>query len=167
MVRRHTIAKSALRYGNADVAEFQDAGVVTLDVERPRLAFVGIQRAAGNALDLLLINCGDAVADHGQCATHQRNIERLPHAGRARKLNIRRDPAVYRPNPALHRSCTERSIFELDFITTPQVEAAIAFVGAVDLEVQLEVVELAGRLQVRTAIFIDQHPIFHNPVAVG
>src|SRR5579862_3285052 len=56
------IARSLLRQRNGDVPELEAAGVIALDVERPRLAFVGVERPPGDALDYLVVDGGHAVA---------------------------------------------------------------------------------------------------------
>ncbi len=39
---------------NGNISELQSTGMVPLDVERPRLAFISIQRTARNPVDHLL-----------------------------------------------------------------------------------------------------------------
>jgi len=51
-----------LRDGYPDVAELQAAGVVALDVERAGRAFIGVERASGDAVDLSVIGAA-RVAD--------------------------------------------------------------------------------------------------------
>jgi hypothetical protein len=53
-----------LRHGHCNIAELQAAGVIALDIERPRLAFVRIEGAARYAFDLFVIDGRDAVARH-------------------------------------------------------------------------------------------------------
>ena len=58
--------------------------VVALDVEGTGLSFVGIECAAGDAFDLLMIDDGDAVVDDGDIAADEGDVEGLPLAGSAR-----------------------------------------------------------------------------------
>src|SRR5260221_551230 len=56
--------------GDGDVAEFQAAGVIALDVEGAGVAFIRIERAAGDALDFFAVDGGDSVVDHRHGAAH-------------------------------------------------------------------------------------------------
>src|SRR6478609_10901541 len=75
-----------LRHGNGDVAEHQPSGMVALDIERSRLAFIRIQCAASDAFDFFCIDYFDAIANDGDSTTNERDVERLPFTWRTRQL---------------------------------------------------------------------------------
>ncbi len=92
-----------LRHGDSDVAEFEAAGVVALDVEGAGFGFVGVEGSTGDAFDLLLVNGGDAVADDGEGAADQGDVKDLPGAGLARKISLGGDAAVDAADAAFRR----------------------------------------------------------------
>ena len=139
--------------------------MVALNVEGTRLTLVGIQRAARDSLDLLVVDRHDAIVDDRHNAAHQRDVERLPLSRRARQFGLGRDPSVNRPDAALRRIAGERFIFDLNFITAPQVEAAVAVVGAVHFVVHLEILERTRRFQVCAVSGVHQQPVLNLPVA--
>jgi hypothetical protein len=51
-----SVKRLSLRYGNGDVAKFEAASVVALDVERSGLAFVGIERTAGDTVNFFVVD---------------------------------------------------------------------------------------------------------------
>jgi hypothetical protein len=46
----------SLWHGNRDVAKFEAAGVVALNVERSGLSLIGIERAAGDPVDFFVVD---------------------------------------------------------------------------------------------------------------
>ena len=76
--------------------------MVALNVEGAWFAFVGVQRAAGDSLDLFMVDHRVAVVDYRDDAAHQRDVKRFPLARRARQFRLGRDPSINRPDPALH-----------------------------------------------------------------
>ena len=70
-----------LRQLNPDIPVRHSAVVVALQEERPGLAFVAVERAAGDPRNFQLVVDRYAVAHHRHSAAHQRDVERLPLAG--------------------------------------------------------------------------------------
>ena len=58
-------------------------------------------------------------------------------------------------------------IFELDFIPSAKIEAAVGIIRAVYFEVNLKVGEFFVALQVGTMIFIEEIAVLNDPVAIS
>src|ERR1035437_7381515 len=149
---------------DGDVAVLHAAGVIALYVERAGFAFVGIERPARGAGDLLVVDGLDAVANHRQPTAHQRDVEALPLARRARQIHGRREHAVDRPDAVKLVVGVDLLVFHLDFVAAAQKNPAIAIVRAVVFDVQFEIVELARGFEIGALGFVDQLAIFHYPV---
>src|SRR5271157_2841918 len=105
---------SAPRYRNRDVAVLHPARVIALDIDRPGFALIRVQGAAGDSRNLLVVDRGDAVANHRHHASHQRNVEALPCARLARHFSRRSDEPVNRPHPVEFIVEAQRFILHLD-----------------------------------------------------
>src|ERR1035437_7048623 len=149
---------------DGDVAGLHAAGVIALYVEGAGFAFVGIERAARGAGDLLVIDSLDAVANHRQPTAHQSDVEAFPLARRARQLHRRREHAVDTPDAVKLVVGVHLLVLHLDFVAAAQIDAAIAVIGAVEFDVQFEIVELARGFQVGALGFVDQLAVLHRPV---
>src|ERR1035437_9290241 len=119
---------------DGDVAVLHAAGVIALYVERAGFAFVGIERAARGAGDLLVIDSLDAVANHRQPTAHQSDVEAFPLARRARQLPRRREHAVDTPDAVKLVVGVHLLVLHLDLVAAAQIDAAIAVIGAVRSE---------------------------------
>ena len=62
-------------YGNGDVAKFEAAGVVALDVERSGLAFVGIERTAGDTVNFFVVDGQRAVTNNRYRSSDQGDVK--------------------------------------------------------------------------------------------
>jgi hypothetical protein len=58
-------------------------------------------------------------------------------------------------------------VFHLDFVAAAQIDPAVAVVGAIEFDVQFEIVELAGGFQVGALGFVDQLAVLGHPVIGG
>lgn len=85
---------ASLRQRNRDVPILHPAGVIALNVQRTRLAFAAIDGAARDSGDLLIIDSGHSVANHGDVAANQRNVIGLPLAGPPGNIDRGRDESI-------------------------------------------------------------------------
>ena len=140
--------------------------MVALNVERSRFAFVGVERAARNALNLFAADSGDAIANHCHGPPDQGDIEHvivtLPGS-----VFFGSQPAIDRAHQAIRRSLRTFAPFNLDFVAAAQIEAAVGVVRTTDFEVNLKVSELAGGHQIRAMVLVDQQAVFHNPLTLA
>ena len=122
--------------------------MVTLDVERARLAFVAIQCTAGNAGDFLIADHRFAVGNECEHSAYQCDVECIPLAGFFSYHFAGRDEAV---NSAHLVECRLHAfaVCNLHFITATQVDAAVAAFRNAEFDMQLEVTELLICNQVR------------------
>src|SRR3984957_21032870 len=61
--------------GNGDVAKFEATGVVALDVKGSGLAFVGIERTAGDTVNFFVVDGQRAVTNNRYCSSHQSDVK--------------------------------------------------------------------------------------------
>src|SRR5437660_6245315 len=136
--------------------------LAALKIDRPRQFFVAVERPARNAGHFLVINHSLSVLDDGDGASHQRDVEALPFSRLARQLWRGSDETVDAPGMVTGR-LLNRIIFNLHFVTAPQINATIGLGAAVELDVQLEILELLLVDDLRTVSWADQRPVFHLP----
>src|SRR5579872_4421387 len=153
-----------LRDRNGDVAELKTAGVVALDVEGPGLAFVGIDRTAGDAFDLALIDLLDAIAPLAHGAAHQGEVKAFPLSRCTGGRGHRSDTTVDGADAAFGRI---GFVVDLHFIATSEIKAAIAAVWTVHFEMDFEVVERAGGLYVCAMGGVYENTVFHDPIVMS
>src|ERR1039457_415032 len=153
-----------LRHRDHDIAIHHPAGMVALEIKRSRLSLVGIQRTASDAGNLLLVDRRDAVADDGHIAADERDVERLPLARLARQLELGGEEPVDRPHAVKRIFRARLLVLHLDFVAPAQVDSAVTFLGAVELDVKLEIVELPRGAEIRSVCFVQQHSILGDPV---
>src|SRR5581483_2405000 len=124
---------------------------------------VAVQRAAGDAGNGLPIYDGLAVERHCHHPPDQRDVERLPLARLFGRIYAGREKAVDAAEriPARTRPLV---VFDLNLVSPAQVETAVRACRIPELDMQLEIVELLGRDQVRAATGIAQHAVLHRPV---
>jgi hypothetical protein len=121
-----------------DAAEEHMAFFGALEVDGAGQFFVAIEGAAGNAGDFFIVDDGLPVLDDGDHAADERDVEGLPFAGLARKFRCRREEAVY-ASGVVARWLGNGIGLDLDFVAATQIDAAIGFRAAVELDVQLEI----------------------------
>src|SRR5215467_6515383 len=78
-----------------DVSVGNLAILASLQIKRTGLGFVAVEGAARDAGYLLLIDDRGAVLNHGDPASHKRNVIALPLARFARHLRRRRDETIH------------------------------------------------------------------------
>lgn len=124
-----------LRHGNRDIAVLHPAGMIALQIERSRFAFVGIESAAGDSRHLLVVHRFDAVANDGQVTPQQRDVKGFPLARWPGQLNRRSDEAVDSAHTVELLVRAGLLICNLNLIAATEKDAAVAAVGAVVLDV--------------------------------
>src|SRR5579872_7102544 len=107
---------------DGDVAIAHAGIVIALEKDRAGLSFVAVERPAGDAGYLDVVVDGLAVADHGEVAAYQREVESLPLAGAQRQVHRRRDKAVERAHFVGWAGAAFAAY--LDFVAAAQVDAA-------------------------------------------
>src|SRR5580658_4228001 len=86
---------SGLLRGRDSYAAKEDvAFLASLEIDGAGLAFVAVERAAGEAGNFLVVDDGLAVLDHLDFAPDQRDVEGLPHVRSARQLGRGRKESV-------------------------------------------------------------------------
>src|SRR4051794_28661269 len=121
--------------------------VISLQEERTRLALAAVQRSAGRPRDLDVVVNLHAIPCRRQIPSHQRDIETGPLAGLVPDVAQRRKMPVHCAHLVRGNGSALRP--HLNLVTPAQIDSAIAVLRAVDLDVQLEIVELAPRLDIR------------------
>ena len=136
--------------------------LAALKIDRPRHFFVAVECPTRNAGDFLVINHSLSVLDDGDGASHQGDVEALPFSRLARQLWRGSDETVDASGMVTGR-LLNRIIFNLHFVTAPQINATIGLGAAVELEVLFEILELLLVDNLRTVSWADQRPVFHFP----
>ena len=124
-----------------DVAKGDMTLLAALQVDRTGHRFMAVECAAGDAGNLLIVDDGCAVLDHGDFAPDERDVEALPDIRTARLFGIRSKEAVDAAGVMAGRLGL-RFGFYLHFITAAQKDAAVRILAAVEFDVELEVLEL-------------------------
>src|SRR5579883_3266043 len=156
-----------LRQRDRDVPVLHSARVIALNVDRPRLGFVAVERAAGDAGDLLVIDRLHAVPHDRDAPPDQRDIEAFPRSRLARQRDRGREKAVDCADGVKPVVFVDGLVFYLDFVPPAQIDAAVAVRRAIVLDVQLEIVERAGGADVRALALVNQLARARHPVIIG
>ncbi len=160
--------------GDGDVAVADDAVVVALEEEGAGFGFVAIEGAAGGSGDFDVVVVHFAVAEDGDAATDEGDIEGRPFAEVDGRVGGRGVVAV----DGAHFMVGEFAAFgaDLDFVAAAEVDAAVAVVGAVDFNVEFEVLELfdgfdvgggGATFAVDHGIIVDEFAVAGDPFVVG
>src|SRR5258707_379360 len=99
------------------------AGLGALQIDRPGQAFVTIERTAGDARNLFVIDHGLAVLHDGDVSAYKSYIKALPLTGLARQLRRRRDETVHTAG-VMAGWLINRVGFYLHFIAATQIDSA-------------------------------------------
>ena len=112
-----------------------------LQVDRPGHFFVAVKSATRNARDFLIIDDCLTILDNGDPSPDQRDVETLPFSWLARHFGRRCQETVY-PASMMTGWFLDGVGFNLDFISTAQIDAAVGIGWTVELDVQLEILKL-------------------------
>src|SRR5689334_2625774 len=121
--------------------------MVALYVERVRFRFMAVERTAGNAGNLLVVDGGDTVSDHCHMPADQSDIKYFPLPRLLRKVHRRSNESI---DGAHAVQLVILLIGHLHFITTPLIDSAVSLVRAVIFNVQFVVLKLARGADIRT-----------------
>ena len=119
------------RERNRYIAELQTAGVVPLYVKRSWLAFIRIQSAARDPLNLLMIDRRHSVPNNRHRAAYHRNVETLPLCRLSRQLDSRRDTPIDGTYRTIRRVFVNGFVFNLNFVPPSQEKAAVTILRAI------------------------------------
>ncbi len=124
-----------------DVAIGDVSLFAALQVDRAGRAFVAVDGAAGDAGNLLVVDDGLAVQHHGDAAADERDVKRLPGVGRARLFGRGSQEPIDAAGVVAGRLGL-RLGFDLHFVAAAQIDSAVGILAAVELHMQLEILEL-------------------------
>ena len=130
-----------IRGRNHDIPIGDVSLLAALQINRAGLAFVAVERAAGDARNLLVVDDGLAVQDHGDAPADESDVERLPHIRRTRLFRRGSEEPVHAAGVVAGRLAL-RLGFDLHFVASAQIDAAVGILAAIELHVQLEILEL-------------------------
>src|SRR5215469_17553680 len=99
-----------------------------------------VQRAPGNAGDLLLIDDHVTVLNHGHPPAHQRDVETLPCAWLARLFGRGHDKSVDASGMMAGRFL-DRVVLDLHLVPSTQINPAVGSGPAIEFHVKLEIVK--------------------------
>src|SRR5918996_1274879 len=139
-----------------------DRSVIALQEDRPRRAFVRIERAARDPRNVAPADHLAAVEHHSHLPPDQRDVVRLPRPRGARDAHTRLEKAVDRAEP-FGRHYSQRGIFDLHLVAAAQVNAAVAPRRIAKLDVQLEIGVLRIRLEICAGPGVRQYAGHHLP----
>src|SRR6266700_2173886 len=145
-----------------DVSKSDVIVLAALKIDRPRHFFVAVECPTRNTGDFLVINYSFSVLDDGDGSSHQSDVEALPFSRLARQLRRGSDEAIDTSGMVTWR-LLNRIVFDLHFITSPQINTTVCVGAAVELDVQLEILELLLVNDFRTVSRADQRPVLHFP----
>jgi hypothetical protein len=137
--------------------------LATLQIKGPRLSFVAVERATGDAGNLLMIDDGFAIQHHGDVPADKRDVESLPRVGTARLLRRGRQKPVHTAR-MVTRPLALRFSLDLHFVAAAKIHTAVGVLTAVEFNVQLEVLKLLVADELRTIARADQIGILYLPV---
>ena len=160
--------------GDGDVAVADDAVVVALEEEGAGFGFVAIEGAAGGTGDFDVVVVHFAIAEDGDVAADEGDVKRGPLAEVEGGGGGRGVVAV----DGAHFVVGEFAAFgaDLDFVAAAEVDAAVAVVGAVDFDVEFEVLELfdgfdvgggGSAFAVDHGIVVDEFAVAGDPFVLG
>src|SRR5260370_2949764 len=116
-----------------------------LEVDRPRHFFVAVKSATRDTRDFLIINDGLTILDNGDPSPKQGNIETLPFSRLARHFGRWCQETVHSAGMMTGRFLNGVG-FNLDLVATAQVDATVGVGRTIELDIPLEIFELAVAL---------------------
>ena len=107
-----------------DIAELDATVFASLQVDRAGQRFVAVERAAGDARNLLIVDERRAVEHDRHAAADERDVIGSPRSGLAGHGRRRREETVDASHAAA-RAHPAPVVFHLHFVAAPQVDAAV------------------------------------------
>src|SRR5712692_291418 len=145
-----------------DVAVF-DRPVIPLQEQRPRLAFVAVERATGDSRNLLIADHLSSIRDYGHHSPDQRDVVRLPFTRRSRRHLARRNESIDPAEPIVPGLVAE-IVLDLHLVPPAEIHATVAFLRVAELDVKLEILELAIRHEIGPRSRTAQHTVGDVPL---
>src|SRR5207247_1677271 len=139
-----------------------DRTVITLQHQRAGRTLVAIERAAGDAGNLLAIDHHFAVECHGHFSADERDIEILPFSGTLGGVYPGLQEAIDTGDDVAIQRMT-LVVFDLGLVAATQVDAAVAAFGVAKFDVELEVGEFAVGNEVVARLGITQQAVLYDP----
>src|SRR6266850_4733632 len=137
------------RWCDDDISISYASVFTTLKVNRSWQFFVAIKGTARNSRNFLIVDSSLAVLDDGNPAPDQSNIEALPFSEPAGRFRRRSQKTIYPAHPVTGR-VFDGVCFDLEFVSAAQIDATIRISGAVEFDMQLEILEFGIIDQLRT-----------------
>src|SRR6185312_12354691 len=145
--------RSSPPWRNKNIPEFYRT-MVPLQIDRARVAFIAIQRSARYSGYLPATNHRLAIKNDRYQPAHQRDIITLPFARRfRRRLHGSQEP-IDRSHDITRRLLSFCKAFDLQFITSPQIHAAVTILRTPEFDMQFEIVEFLVGHQVAPRMLI-------------
>src|SRR5277367_1681955 len=154
--------RSFTRRSDDDAAEHHAAFFAALEVDGAGERFVTVESAASNSGNFSVVDDGRTIQYDRNCAADQSNVVRLPLVGGAGGLRGRSEETVNTAQAPLGR-ISDGIGFELDFIAAAQIDAAVRFRAAIELDVQLEIFKFRVVDQFGAVSGSDEQAIFYFP----
>lgn len=129
--------------------------MITLQINRTGSSLVAVNRAASNSRNLLIIDNRMAILDDRNEAAQQGNVELLPFPWPARLLRVWSQKTIDGAHVMAGR-LLDGVVFDLHLVTATEVNTAIGVGGAVDLDVQFEILKSSISGYIRAGGFVDQ-----------
>src|SRR5258708_26754026 len=154
---------SLFLWSDDNAAKLDLAFFAALQIYRAGQAFVAVQRTAGDSRNFLLINYRLAVLHHRHASPNQRNVIGLPFVRLTRQFRRRHNKSIHAAS-VMHRAFVGGIRFDLYFVTSAQINAAVGSRSAVELHMQFEVFKFRVVDQFRSFSWSDQNSVFHSPL---
>src|SRR5688572_4227389 len=112
--------------------------MIALKINRAGPGLIGPKRSAGASEHGLVVYRLLTVMNHRQVAVHERDVERLPFAGRFRDVFARENATVERAAIVVVVPATE-GVRDLYFVNAPQINATVAVRRHAELNLKVEI----------------------------
>ena len=150
------------RRRHPDIAIVDATRLAALKVDRPGQRLMAVECAARDARNLLIVDERHAIEHDGHAAADERDVVGPPGSGLARGGCRGREISVDAAQAPLGR-VRLGLVFDLHFIASPQVHAAVRSRRAVEFDMQLEVVERPIAHQIGAAPGTRERSAFDPP----
>src|SRR6266446_628963 len=136
--------------------------LTSLQIDGGRQFFVTVQRAPRDTGNFLVVDDGLAILNDGDPTPDQCDIEGLPFSWLAGQFRRSRQETVNAAHVVAGWFLNGIG-FNLDFVPAPQVDAAVGIRGAVEFNMQFEILKFGIIDQFRAVSGTDQVTVFNLP----
>src|SRR6185312_17110211 len=137
--------------------------MVSLQVDRTRLTFAAVQRAAGNARNFRIADDGFPVKNDRHESSDQGDVIGLPLAGTFRGHRAWREETIHRADHVIGWF-GPLEVLDLDFIPAAQVYTAVASLRIPEFDMQPEIAIFSVGDDVGTGMRAAQDAVFREPL---